>query len=83
MISVKSKALKQWVILLFLTQAFIHGRAADTLKVCSPSGKICVKVWMDRQLSYAVQYNGKSIVAPSAIDLLLQNKPSLSSSKAI
>lgn len=81
MTSFKLRPVSSCAIVLFLTLAFIQGRAADTLSVCSPSGKICVKVWMDRQLSYAVSYKGKSIVAPSSIDLHVLGNPSLSSHK--
>src|SRR5690606_29358218 len=59
-----------------LTNSAAH--AADTLQVCSPSGKICVKVWMAQQLSYSITHNNKTIVATSAIDLLLDNNSSLS-----
>lgn len=83
MISFKSLAARKRVMLLLLILAFINGRAADTLRVYSPSGKICVKVWMESRLSYSVHYKDKSIVAPSAIDLHVQNNPSLSSNKII
>ncbi|MEO6290197.1 MAG: glycoside hydrolase family 97 protein [Ginsengibacter sp.] len=50
----------------------------DTLSVCSPSGKICVKIWMGRSLNYRIDFNGESILNPSEIDLLLTNNQSFS-----
>ncbi|MBS1525010.1 MAG: glycoside hydrolase family 97 protein [Bacteroidetes bacterium] len=45
--------------------------AADTLSVCSPSGRICVKVWLDKDLHYAVYERGVCILQPSEADMLL------------
>jgi alpha-glucosidase len=56
---------------------------SDTLRVGSPSGKILVKVWMGKQLTYSISYNGKTILAPSLIDLILENDRSLSSGNSI
>ena len=50
----------------------------DTIQVTSPSGKIIVKVWMGKQLNYSISYNYKTILEPSAIDLLLENNQSMS-----
>jgi alpha-glucosidase len=50
----------------------------DTLKVSSPSGKIFVKVWMGKQLTYSISYNAKTILEPSLIDILLENSRALS-----
>lgn len=55
----------------------------DTLQVCSPSGRICVKVWMAGQLTYRIYYDNKTIVEPSLIDFLLDNKRSLSGANTI
>lgn len=72
---------------LFIAAAFliIHltGWSADTLKVCSPSGKICVKVWKGNQLSYSVSYNGRTILESSSIDLIPENNHSLGMNNAI
>lgn len=57
--------------------------AKDTLQVCSPSGKICVKVWMDKRLSYSVSNNNLLIVAPSFIDMMLQDGKALSLNNSI
>ena len=51
---------------------------ADTLQVRSPSGEICVKVWMDRQLKYSISYHDRSVLLPSSIDMVLENKRNLS-----
>ena len=56
---------------------------ADTLLVRSPSGEICVKVWMERQLKYSISYHDRSILLPSSIDMLLVNKQDLSYNNAI
>ncbi|MEO8413555.1 MAG: glycoside hydrolase family 97 protein [Ginsengibacter sp.] len=50
----------------------------DTLSVCSPSGKICVKIWMEKNLQYQIDFNGASILAPSTMDMLLAGNQSFS-----
>ena len=50
----------------------------DTLRVNSPSGKISVKVWLGKQLTYTISYENKTILMPSAIDLLMENDLALS-----
>lgn len=57
--------------------------ANDTLQVCSPSGRICVQVWMEKGLFYRVSHNSKTIVAPSSIDLVLQDGRALSANNSI
>ena len=57
--------------------------SADTLQLRSPSGKICLKVWTGNQLNYCISYDDKTILAPSSIDLLLENNRSLSINNAI
>ena len=59
------------------------GFAGDTLSVSSPSGKISVKVWMGKQLTYCISHDNKTIMEPSSIDLLLENNRSLSFNNAI
>ncbi len=56
---------------------------ADTLQVYSPSGKIGIQVWMEEQLKYSVSYEGNMIMEPSAIDLVLENNPSISQNNRI
>jgi alpha-glucosidase len=50
----------------------------DTLRVNSPSGKISVKVWMGKQLTYTISYENIIILKPSVIDLLMENSRALS-----
>ena len=50
----------------------------DTLSVCSPSGKICVKIWMEKNLKYRIYDNGRSILEPSEINMSLANNKSFS-----
>src|SRR5680860_572292 len=59
------------------------GSVADSLRACSPSGRICLKVWMDDTLKYGITYDGKTILEPSAIDFLLENNLSLSQNNRI
>ncbi|MES1223470.1 MAG: glycoside hydrolase family 97 N-terminal domain-containing protein, partial [Bacteroidota bacterium] len=72
----------KFVLSIFLFFFSINGFAADTTQVCSPSGKICVKVWMDNGINYKVLHNGKIILEPSLIDLVPENKLALSSNKS-
>lgn len=62
--------------IVFIFQSTLN--ANDTIRVCSPSGKISTKVWMDEQLRYSVRFNNKVIMLPSSIDLLLADGKSLS-----
>ena len=55
----------------------------DTLRVCSPSGKICVKVWMEGELRYSVYENGSPIVMPSDIDMILRDKGTFSTNNGV
>ena len=55
----------------------------DTLSVCSPSGKICVKIWMGKDLNYKIDFNGKSIMDPSVMDMLLAGNENFSFSNRI
>ena len=50
---------------------FLTGLSAkDTLTVTSPSEKIRVAVWLERDVKYAVWHNGKMIFQPSAINMV-------------
>ena len=51
--------------------------SADSLSVCSPSGKISVKIWMDVNLKYSVFYNGNPLLVSSEIDMVLAGDKSL------
>jgi alpha-glucosidase len=69
-----------WTVILPL---FCAAKNPDTLSVCSPSGKICVKVWLDKDLRYAVYEHGKLILQPSEADMLLDNNCSFSDGNRI
>jgi alpha-glucosidase len=62
---------------------FALSGSVDTLRVTSPSGNIAVRVWMDGQLKYRIQHNGKTIVAVSSVDMKLENGISLGSGNSI
>lgn len=74
---------KKYLLALLLIIACSYSRGADTLRVCSPSGKICVKVWMAKQITYEVSHNNKIIIAPSLIDLVLSDNRSMSLNASI
>src|SRR6185503_2010326 len=57
--------------------------SGDTLSVCSPSDKICAKIWMEKHLKYQIYNNGKSILGPSDIDMILSNNSSFSFNNSI
>jgi alpha-glucosidase len=80
---IKRSSIKNILFALLFTFSYLNGWSADTLKVSSPSGKICVKVWMGKQLTYSISYENKTILAPSLIDLQLVNNHSLSDNNAI
>ena len=48
--------------------------SSDSLSVCSPSGRICVKIWMEENLNYRIYENGVSILDPSEIGMVLKDK---------
>ncbi|MBZ5856004.1 glycoside hydrolase family 97 protein [Flavihumibacter profundi] len=78
--------MKQQRVLSFLIVLVLLGTralSADTLQVCSPSGKICVQVWMGKLLTYQVRQHGQIILEPSFIDLEPVNKPAMSFKAAI
>jgi alpha-glucosidase len=75
--------IKRFSLIISFLIIHLTGWSADTLQVYSPSGKICVKVWMGNQLSYCISFNDKTILAPSLIDLKLENNRSLTINNAI
>jgi alpha-glucosidase len=79
----KSTPVKSSVIAVAFLIIHLTGWSADTLNVCSPSGKICVKVWKATQLNYCISFNGKTILEPSSIDLILEDNRSLGMNNAI
>ncbi|HVW12711.1 MAG TPA: glycoside hydrolase family 97 protein [Mucilaginibacter sp.] len=70
--------MKRYLLFAILLSATCLAKAADTLSVCSPSGKICVKVWLDNVLKYAVYEHGACILQPSEADMLLDKGRSFS-----
>ena len=77
------KCLWDGMLAMVFLLTFLNARSNDTLRVCSPSGKICVKAWMGTQLNYTISFNNKTILQTSAIDLLLDNNRALSVNNAI
>jgi len=75
--------MKRYFLGIVLLSMSCVARSADTLSVCSPSGKICVKVWLDGDLKYAVFEHGAIIVRPSEADMLLDNGLSFSKGNRI
>ncbi|MCE5226436.1 MAG: glycoside hydrolase family 97 N-terminal domain-containing protein, partial [Porphyromonadaceae bacterium] len=75
--------MKKFLLAICFISIYISVLSKDTLQVCSPSGKICVKIWMGKQLTYGISYDNKTILEPSSIDLLLENNQSLSFNNAI
>ncbi|MFM1794694.1 MAG: hypothetical protein RL642_1079, partial [Bacteroidota bacterium] len=57
-----------FVYVLFFT--VLSGTAKDTLTVSSPSERIRVAVWLDKDIKYEVRFDGKIIVAPSDINMI-------------
>lgn len=57
--------------LLMLALTISFGLSAKEYSVTSPSGKIAVKVSVEKQITYSVLLEGKEIVAPSAIAMEL------------
>ena len=76
-------AIRFLMIFLFCTSLSAKSSVVDSLQACSPSGKICVKVWMDGPLQYSISYEGKTILEPSTIDFLLENHLDLSRNNKI
>ena len=64
--------------LIVLLLVSFTGKASDTLRVSSPSGKIIVKVWMDRLLTYSISCENKTILEASFIDFVLADGRALS-----
>jgi alpha-glucosidase len=71
------------IFILVLLSFFNECLATDTLQVCSPSGKICLKTWMAKQLNYYISYDNKRILDISSIDLELENNMALAGGNSI
>jgi alpha-glucosidase len=75
--------MKKYLLAAIFISFYISARSHDTLSVCSPSGKICVKIWMEKNLKYRIYDNGRSILEPSEIDMILANNKSFSFDNSI
>jgi len=60
-----------------------YSAKTDTLSVKSPDGKILVKIWMNRQLYYSVQYKNSYVTENSIIDIIPLNHKALSEQNRI
>ncbi|TFG73794.1 MAG: glycoside hydrolase family 97 protein, partial [Flavobacteriales bacterium] len=71
------------MLLAFNTMATAQSKAIDTLRAYSPSGKICLKVWMEGPLKYTLFQESEILLEPSAIDLVLDDLTALSKNNRI
>lgn len=70
--------MKVFFSFIFSCIATNHLLAADSLCVSSPDKKITLTVYYKSSITYTVQYDGKTVLYPSLIDLVPVNHPSLS-----
>ncbi len=70
--------MKRLLVILFYVLAFTDLFATDSLLVTSPDKKITVSVFYKDKITYSIKYEGKTILQPSLIDLLVENKTALS-----
>ena len=75
--------IRSFLLVMFFALIYGNSWCKDTLQVYSPSANISVKVWMEGQLKYQVFHNNKRIMETSSIDLLVDQKPSLSTNNSI
>src|SRR6476620_918670 len=75
--------MKKYLLFTIFIGFYMRTWSFDSLSVCSPSGKICVKIWMDKDLKYRIYYNAASILEPSEIDMILANNKSFSLNNSI
>ena len=73
---------KKIISIVFLLPFCFSCWCSDTLIVNSPSGKISLKVWLDKGLKYCISYDRRIILSPSSIDFLVENKEPLSGNKS-
>ena len=79
----KLSSIKAFVLAILFIIVYLNGWCEDTLSICSPSGKICVKIWMAKNLEYRIYENSVSILEPSNANLLLSNNQSFSINNSI
>jgi alpha-glucosidase len=75
--------MKKYFLVAIFINFYMSAWSYDSLSVCSPSGKICAKIWMEKNLKYRIYYNGTSILEPSEIDMILANNKSFSFNNSI
>jgi alpha-glucosidase len=81
--NLKFNYLRTFLTIVFTIFTTLFGWSGDTLKVSSPTGRILVKVWMGKQLTYSISCNSKTILEPSMIDLQLEDSRALSVNNSI
>ena len=70
--------MKKYFLFAIFVSFYFSSFCLDTLSICSPSGKICVKIWVEQNLKYRIYEYGNSILEPSQIDMVLSKNPSFS-----
>jgi alpha-glucosidase len=70
--------MKKHFLFSVLISISLNSYCFDTLSVCSPSGKLCVKIWIEKKMKYRIYENDISITKPSEADMLLSNNKSFS-----
>lgn len=81
--NIKLRSIKAFVFAILFVVISSNSYCIDTLSICSPSGKICVKIWMEKDLRYRIYENGLSILEPSDADMLLADDKSFSGNNSI
>jgi alpha-glucosidase len=75
---IKLRFVKIHLSVIFFILASLDMRGNDTLKICSPSGKICVHIWMEKNVKYRIYENDLPLFGISEADMLLSNQTSFS-----
>ena len=65
-------------LMFFVAGSFAQN--AKSVSLTSPDGKLQITVSIGQQISYSANYNGKELIAPSAIGMQLQDGPDLGAS---
>ncbi|WP_072833311.1 glycoside hydrolase family 97 protein [Flavisolibacter ginsengisoli] len=65
------------LVFFFSCLLYFQGSAKDSLMVSSPDKRIEVNIQLSNKIEYSVKFEGKYILEPSAINLLLANKKDL------
>lgn len=59
--------------IIILLLSFILNVSAKDYSIESPSGKITIKISLDKEVKYSVLLNGKEILSPSAISMKISD----------